>query len=215
VYFLIFSRCIIPKRINLQEPLPYNEPELLRQVAAGSTPAFQRLVLAYQRKLFSYIYKVTASRELTRDMVQDIFLNLWLMRAKLPEINNLNAYLHRVAHNEIYHSLQKVAREELVLHHLKNEGQVAEDAGQPLLSKEIRLYIQQLVDQLTPRQREVFLLSREEGLSYEEIARHMGIGFETVKYHMAEALKFLRAGLGSQYGSQAVILFVIWQLGNV
>ncbi len=75
--------------------------------------------------------------------------------------------------------------------------------------------IQQLVGRLTPKRREVFLRAREEGLSYQDIAGKMEIGFETVKYHMAEALKFLREGIESQYGSKAMIIFVIWQLGNV
>jgi RNA polymerase sigma-70 factor (ECF subfamily) len=199
----------------LSDPSLYNEPELLRQIAAGSTDAFERLVHAYQRRLFTYIYKVTQTRELARDLVQDIFLKLWEKRAKLPEIRQFSAYLYQVAHNEVYHNLHRVAREELALHIIKTTAsqQDTTDAGTPLISKEIRNYIQSLVDQMSPRQREAFLLSREEGLGYEHIAQRMGIGYETVKYHIAEALRFLRTELGKQYGSDAVIIFMIWQLG--
>ena len=199
----------------MREYDPYNEPELLKQVANGSEPAFERIVRAYQNRLFSYIYKVTASREVTRDLVQDIFLNLWLRKEKLPEIANLNAYLHRIAHNEVYQSLQKIAKEELVLNTLRAENDYVEDAYKSLLSKEIREQIQAIVDKLSPRQKEVFLLSREEGLKYEEIAKRLNIGFETVKFHLAEALKFLRAEIKDKYGPKATIIFVIWQLGNL
>lgn len=199
----------------MHAPLPYNEPELLQQVAEGSPIAFQRLFDAYQRRIYTYIFKLTASREATEDIVQNIFLQLWIRREKLPGIDNLNAYLHRSAHNACIKTMRNLARETLVLHYLKNEGIAVEDAGNHLLSKEIRQQIQNLVDRLSPKQREVFLLSREEGLKQEEIAQRMGIAISTVKSHLGDALKFLREELTGQYGAQAVIIFVIFQLGNV
>ena len=151
--------------------------------------------------------------------MQDIFLQLWTMREKLPGINNLNAYLHKSASHAAYRSLERLAKEELVIHYLKiksgapEQGDTANVFNQ-VLSKEIRGQVQQLVDQLTPRQREVFLLSRENGLKNEEIAQRLGIGYESVKSHLADALKFLRRELKKQYGWQATAIFVVYQLGN-
>lgn len=207
----------------MEDHLLYNEPELLRQVAGGSEQAFRRLFDAYRRRLYTYAYRVTGSREVTEDIVQDIFLQVWTMREKLPTITNLNAYLHKAAHHAAYRSLEKIAREELVLHHLKTQSASREKIGQSgpnspaaqLLSREIREQIQSLVDQLTPRQRQVFLLSREEGLKQQEIAQKLGIGYESVKSHLADALKFLRSELRGTYGSQAIAIYVIWQLMNV
>ncbi|NML22561.1 RNA polymerase sigma-70 factor [Pseudoflavitalea sp. G-6-1-2] len=191
---------------------PYNEPLLLQQVAEGNSLAFRQLFDQYQRRVYSYSFKITNSHEVTEDIVQDVFLEIWNIRHRLHEIENFNAYLHRIAHSKVYRSLQRVAREELVLQHLKQQGTPVDEAGKPLLSKEITHFIQSLVEQLTPRQREVFLLSREEGLKYEEIAQRMGIGFETVKSHLANALKFLRSEIGKQYGSQAIAILIIWEL---
>lgn len=199
----------------MHEPLPYNEPELLRQVADGSESAFKRLFDSYERRLYTYAYKLTASREATEDIVQDIFLTLWAMREKLPEIRNLNAYLHRSAHNACMRSMRNMARETLVQHYLKSKATGIEEAGNQLLSKEIRTQIQNLVDRLSPKQRQAFLLSREEGLRHEEIAQRMGIALNTVKTHLGDALKFLRDELSGQYGTQALAIFVIFQLGNV
>jgi RNA polymerase sigma-70 factor (ECF subfamily) len=201
--------------IHLYSQIPHNEPALLRQVAEGDEEAFRQLFNAYQRRIYSYAYKVTASREATEDIIQDVFLEIWNMRHRLTEVENFNAYLHRAAHNKVYRNLQRVAKEELVLRHLKTQGAFADEAGKPLLSKEVAQFIQSLVNKLTPRQREVFLLSREEGLKYEEIAERMGVGFETVKSHLADALKFLRSEIGKQYGPKAIAIFVIWQLANV
>lgn len=193
----------------------HNESELLKQVANGSEAAFEIIVRAYQKRLYTYIFKITASREISNDLVQDIFLKLWLRKEKIQEINNLNAYLHRVAHNEVYQSLQRIAKEELVLTVLRNEIRHEEDACQSLLSKEIKEEIQLIIGKLSPRQKQVFLLSREEGLKYDEIAERLNIGYETVKFHMAGALKFMRQELKNKYGTMAIIIFAIWQLGTM
>ncbi|MGN6418236.1 MAG: RNA polymerase sigma factor [Pseudobacter sp.] len=192
-----------------------NEFELLQQTAAGSEEAFKALFFLYQRRIFSYAFKVIASRELAEDVVQETFLEVWKIRHRLPEIGNFNAYLHKVAHSKLYHNLQQAAKEELVLQHLKTSGNIADEAGYPLLSKEVAQFIRSLVDRLTPRQREVFLLSREEGLTYEQIATRTGVGFETVKSHLADALRFMRSEIGKQYGEQAIAIVVIWQLAGV
>lgn len=194
---------------------PNNEFELLQQSAAGSEEAFKALFLLYQRRIFSYAFKVIPSREVAEDVVQETFLEIWRIRHRLPEIENFNAYLHKIAHSKLYQNLRQVAKEELVLQHLKTRGNMADEAGNPLLGKEVAMFIQSLVDRLTPRQREVFLLSREEGLTYEQIAERTGIGFETVKSHLADALRFLRSGIGKQYGEQAIAIIVIWQLTGV
>src|SRR5690606_31325510 len=114
---------------------------------------------AYRRKLFSYIFKITASREIAEDTIQDIFLKLWSVRETLSAIGNINAYLHRMAHNYAYHGFRRLAKETLLLDHLRKQED--SDTGNPvqeLLSKEVRAYIQLLVDRLTPQQRKVFLL---------------------------------------------------------
>jgi RNA polymerase sigma-70 factor (family 1) len=202
----------------LPEKEIYIEPHLLQSIAKGDVSAFERLVRAYQLRLFSYIYKAVQSRELTLDLIQDIFLTLWLRREKLPEIRQFNAYIYQVAHNIVYQSLKQIAREALVLKALRTNNNCLADtnaAGDSLLSKEVREYIQSLVDAMPARQREAFLLSREEQLGYDAIAERMNIGRETVKYHVAEALKFLRSELTKQYGKDALVIIMIWQLRNL
>ncbi|HEX2629423.1 MAG TPA: sigma-70 family RNA polymerase sigma factor [Chitinophagaceae bacterium] len=202
----------------MQDSVPYNEPALLRAIAHSDASAFEQLVRAYQPRLFTYIYKTTQSRELALDLVQDLFLTLWSRREKLQEIREFNAYVFQIAHNLVYASLQQTAKQELVLTALKTNGaglEATDDGGRLLLSKEIREYIQSLIGRMPARQREAFLLSREGGLGYEAIAAKMGVGRETVKFHIAEALKFLRTELKDQYGSDALIIIIIWQLGNL
>lgn len=194
--------------------MPVNkEQELLMNIASGSEPAFKELFQAYRRKLFGYVFKITESREIAEDAVQDIFLKLWSVREALPAISNVNAYLHRMAHNYAYHGFRQLAKETLLLDQLRKQevGDIYTPV-QKLLSKEVATYIQGLVDRLTPQQRKVFLLSREEGLKQDEIARQLKVSISTVKKHMVDALAFLREEIRQNYSLYAVALFVIHQL---
>ncbi len=196
---------------------PYNEKELLQRIAGGSEEAFRQLFDEYRRRLFTYVYKITESRETSEDTVQEIFLTLWAKRTTLTSIDNISAYLYRMAHNNAYHGFRKLAKETLLIDHLKKEqsGAAGPMPEQQLISKEVQAYVQSLVDQLTPQQRKVFLLSRENGLKQEEIARELGVSISTVKKHMVDALHFLRDEINKNYGSQAVAIFVVYQLSAI
>jgi RNA polymerase sigma-70 factor (ECF subfamily) len=159
------------------------------------------------------LFRITDSRELAEDAMQEIFLKLWNRRELFHEIENLNAYLHRMAHNFAYHGFRRMAKEALVLDHLRaGSEKVGVEPEDRLISKEVQGYIHSLVDQLTPQQRRVFLLSREGGLKQEEIAQRLGISLSAVKKHMVDALRFLREEISGKYGSLAIALFVLFDL---
>jgi len=154
-----------------------------------------------------------SSREIAEDTVQEIFLKLWSVRKTLPAIGNMNAYLHRMAHNYAYQGFRRLAKETLLLDHLsKQEEGYTRSPVQELQSKEVAAYIQGLVDRLTPQQRKVFLLSREDGLKQEEIASRLNISISTVKKHMVDALAFLREEIRQNYSLYATALIVVHQL---
>lgn len=208
--FFIIS---IPKNGSLSEMLINREQELLLEIASGSEVAFRELFQAYRRKLFSYLFKMTASREIAEDALQDIFLKLWTVRESLPTVGNINAYLHRMAHNYAYHVFRRLAKETLLLDQLRMQKDCdTASPAQELLSKEVTTYIQSLVDRLTPQQRKVFLLSREEGLKQAEIASRLDVSISTVKKHMVDALSFLREEIRQNYSLYAPALFIIHQL---
>ena len=191
--------------------LLYNERELLVQVSASNEIAFRQLFDTYRGKLYAYILKITESKETAEDTVHDVFLKLWTSRDRLPEIQNLNAYLYRMAHNQAYNGLRRMAKETLVMAELeRGAGYENSDPNDKLVRKEVRQFIHDAINKLTPQQKEVFRMSREEGLKQEEIALRLNISIFTVKKHLTDGLNHLRKEISNSYGTHAAALYVMY-----
>ncbi len=191
---------------------PYHEKELLQQLANGSEAAFTDIFYHYRSKLYHYIYTITASQEMAEDTVHDIFLKIWNSRDKLAGIENMNAYLYRLCHNQAISGLRRMAKETLILSELQQETIPLLPDIDPASQREIRTYIQQAVNKLSPQQRKIFLLSRHDGLKHKQIADKLGVSINTVKTHLAQALRFLREEISQQYGLQATVIWILYQL---
>ncbi len=195
----------------MREEKLLTESELLLQIAAGNEQAFRQLFNTYRAKLYTYILKIAESKEAAEDTVHDVFLKIWLAREKLPEIKNINAYLYRMAHNRALNGLRRMAKETLVIAELeKNTRFKNNDSDNTLLRKEIRKCIQDAVNKLTPKQKEVFRMSREEGLKQEDIAQQLNISIFTVKKHLTDALHSLRKEIAQSYGSPGLVLYLLF-----
>lgn len=200
----------------MQDYSPYDEQELLRQVAEGSETAFRAIFQQYGGKLQSYVLKLSRSKETAEDIVHDVFLNIWKNRETLTQIEKFDSYLFRAAHNAAHRGFQRRAKEVLIVASLQREAASTNEdfEGEALIThREVREYISQAIDRLTPQQRKIFLLSREEGLTHTEIAERLGIARRTVTNTITEALGALRDDIGSGYGSLAVAIFVLHRLG--
>ncbi len=195
----------------------YNEKELLRQLAEGSEAAFRTLFLAYRDKLYTYVAKVSGSEEAAEDVVHEVFLKLWSKRAELPEIENLNAYLYRIARNDSINLFRRMAKETLILSEIGREQglETGFEGEDRITHAEVLATIKEAVEKLTPQQRQVFLMSREQGLKVSEISQQLNIAEQTVKNRITEALKALRADIGRVYGPHAIIIYTLYNLTGI
>ena len=164
----------------------YDEQELMRRVARGDEDAFRRLYNQFQPFLATHIFRITDSRELTEEIIQDVFLKIWQTRENLYEIRSFKAYLLVISKNHALNAIKKIAREfDLLLKYtLENKPAEMEDYKSAYYS-----LLDEAIDNLSTRQKEVYLLSRHERLTYQQIADKIGIGKESVKTHIELAIK--------------------------
>jgi RNA polymerase sigma-70 factor (family 1) len=198
----------------LQQHDKYNEKNLLTQIAEGNGEAFRIMFLHYGPMLKSYLLKLSRSRETAEDIVHDVFLEIWKNREGLTEVEQFKPYLFRAVHNRAHRSFERQAKESLILHELRKRQNlaVAFEGEDSITSKEVRNFIRQTVDKLTPQQKKIFLLSRHQGLNHGEIAERLGISIHTVKNHMTDALRFLRNEIDNSYGSYALAIIILHEL---
>jgi RNA polymerase sigma-70 factor (ECF subfamily) len=174
----------------------FDEKALLLSVADGNENAFSLLFKTYCNHLGDFILRITASQSLTEEIVQDVFLKIWLNRQALTQVNCFKAYLYVIARNHAFNCLKQLAREksrqqEWAYHFPFNTSDTEE-------TPDLALMVERAVEQLPPRQKNVYLLSRKEGISQEGIAQRLNISHQTVKKHMVLALRFLRNYLRTQ-----------------
>lgn len=173
-----------------------NEKLLLEQISEDNEEAFSQVFYAYKDKLYAFIYRITESKELSADIVQDTFLKIWELRGKLFSIDNFNAYLFRMAQNQAINELRRMSRETLVLaERQKTNNFSSETPEEKLQYKNITAYIREIVNSLPPQQKTVYCLSREQNLKQEDIAQQLQISISTVQNHMTQALKTIREKL--------------------
>ncbi len=192
----------------MPEPKLY-EKDLLRQVAAGDEKAFGLLFHQHWDHIYTVALSITRSVTISEDLVQDIFLKIWLNRSQLTSIEHFDNYLFIVARNAIYTSLRQTGIKESLLQKLEDPGTARWTSEEELLAKESGRLIHEAVSQVSPQQQAVYRLSRESGLKYEQIAQQLGISKSTVRNHMVKALQNIREYLQANTDDLLLILCLL------
>jgi RNA polymerase sigma-70 factor (family 1) len=181
---------------GLSQDKLYNEQELLTRIAEGDEVAFSLLYHHYYPKIYALARHFTESPVFAEEIVQDVFLKVWLKQQSLHEIVDFDSYLFVMARNQIYMYLKKMANSKTQPAELISFDPA--DAHTPerrLQSKEYALLLAQAVNRLPRQQSDVYRLSKEEGLTREQIAAHLNISPETVKVHLTRAMRSIRTFL--------------------
>ena len=184
------------------------DEQLLPLIAAGSEKAFALLFERYRDRLYTYLIKITKSKETSEEMVLDAFVKIWTARFNLNDINHFEAFLFRVAHNRAIDFLRQAQRSKHMQAAIYQEMlalQTRVMADESLLRSETEKSIQSAVQQLSPQRQEVFRLSREENLSYDDIAEKMQLSKFTVRNHLSAALHFIRSHLDNGHELAALL----------
>lgn len=187
-----------------------NESDLLQQLAQGDESAFQQLFSHYWNQVYGAALRLTKSPEQATDLAQDIFLKVWLNRAKMQEIRNFPAFLNTVSRNLIHdHIRTKLFREHdkaFIYSYLSYN----ETTPQRLLeNKELTRLLQEAINSLPPQLKQVFTMGRLKGFRHEEIARQLNITPLSSKVYMVRALTALRKYL-EQHADKLLLLLILF-----
>lgn len=166
------------------------------QLAQGDEAAFEQLFRHYQPQVLKVAYLYLRSRSLSEEIVQDVFVKLWAARQQLGEVKDFKAWLFIVSRNHIVNCLTRLARERTA-RATWNQRTIGEsiETDHKVRESEINGLLQQAILHLPEQQQRVFRLAREQCLSYDQIALHLGLSPHTVRTHMSRALAGIRSFL--------------------
>ena len=188
----------------------YNEQELIKLIGQSNEPAFAQLFDHYRNRIYSVALKLTHSTTVAEEIVQNVFLKIWLRRFALNEIENFSAYLFTIARNETYQILKQIAKNyKIVLLRENDPSFVHNNTEEYLIGKEFSSLLQKAIDRLPHQQKQVYKLMKEGTLKRGEVAELLQIQPETVKFHLAQAMKNIRTYCMLHLNSLMCFLFFL------
>jgi RNA polymerase sigma-70 factor (ECF subfamily) len=168
--------------------------ELILLIQKDDKVAFYNIYERYSKRLYGFVLRYIKQKEDAEEIVQEVFVKIWESRNKIDAYLSFESFLFTIAYNTTISLLRKRTNENKYLEYLKSLQQPNNfpDLIDEIHFNELNDRVQSLLNELTPRQKEIFQLSREEGLTHDEIAKKLDISVNTVKKHMANTLTLLK-----------------------
>jgi len=186
-----------------KEKLAYHFSEVKR----GDTASFEFLFNNMSDKVYGFSYSLLKNREEAKEVVQETFFRLWIHRHQILEEYSVQSYLFSIAKNIVISNIRKknVRHGQKIIY-----GQDADEnyTEKQILFQELKEQVEGLVNKLPAKRREIFILSREKGMSNKEIATHLNISVQTVNNQISSAISFVREHLDEYLATIAIIIFL-------
>jgi RNA polymerase sigma-70 factor (family 1) len=171
----------------------HTDDQLLKLLYQSDEGAFAEIYNRYWKPLYTSAHNILQVREAAQDAVQEVFISLWKRRQNI-QVDVLQPYLHQAVRFQVFKAIRAEKTDKDFFNRLSaiSKDILFED---PLLFKELESIYQQLIQSLPPDEQEIFLLHRDGGLTYKQIAEQKNISVKTVEKKMSRALKEIRYGM--------------------
>ena len=184
----------------MREHTEQPESIYILQLQHGDKKSFETLFNQYYIPLVDYAYRLLHDRDAAKDIIQDIFFQLWDKHSDLNIKTSLHSYLYKMVYTKCISSIRHQAVIQKYIEHSMLDIYFQELIQTPeseleLINKDINHFINEAIDQLPPRCKEIFILSRIEHKSHQEIARQLNLSTKTIESQLTIALARLRKEL--------------------
>ncbi|MFD2872329.1 RNA polymerase sigma factor [Mucilaginibacter ximonensis] len=183
---------------------------LFAELAQGSEKAFVKIYWNYTKRLYPFVLKMTHDEVTAEEIIQEVFVQLWEKRAQLKNVQYPTSYLFQIASNKTLNYLKRESNRSRILeNYAKSHSEVTYGTDKGLDLKETSEILRLAIDSLPEQRKLIFELSRQEGLSNEEIAQQLGIAKQTVKNQLVTALKNIRTYMEHRQSFFSFALFYL------
>jgi RNA polymerase sigma-70 factor (ECF subfamily) len=193
----------------------------VEDLKSGSEKAFRQIMEHWYSRLFNFANGYLHNEENTKEVIQDVFLQLWDNRKKLADNTSLNAYLFTVTRNRCIDLIRRQRlmlqfrsdKQEEYLRHTENFHALSDPILDEIFADELQSEIDKTVGSLPEQRQKVFIMSRTHGLKNKEISSLLDLSEKTVESHLTKALRTIRTTLEKRFpGTLNLITILIRKL---
>jgi RNA polymerase sigma-70 factor, Bacteroides expansion family 1 len=186
------------------------EKNFAERLRSDDKKVIDEIFALYHIKIFRFSVSYLKNEDDAYDIVQEVFIKIWEARLSLKPDTNFDAFIFTIAKNAVMSLFRKRLSEQKYLDYLSESAvSNAHDTEEQTDYIFLRQKYEQLVETLPVKRKEIFLLSRENGLSNKEIALRQGVSEKTVEDHITKALAYLKKQLSS-YGIWTLLFYFLF-----
>ncbi len=188
-----------------------DDADLTRRVKSGEKEAYQALFERYAPKIYHFALSYLKSTADSEELVQDVFLKVWEKREILDATQNIKAFVFKIAINTIYDFIRRKNIENAFQEFSKaNYAADSNNTWDTLIFEEMQTTINSLVAQMPEQRKKIFKLSKNKGLSNDEIAQELNLSKRTVENQLYRALLFLKEHLRNESAIALLFFFLFY-----
>jgi len=166
---------------------------LVQQLQQGNEQAFTFLYDKYSKQLYRNILRLTKDEDIAEELLQDLFLKIWESRENINPEKSFKSFLYKVAENLVYAHFRKIAKDNRLIAKLVIAYvDVDINAEDVIISKENQNLLNKAIENLPPQRKQVYMLCKLEGKTYEEVSNELGISTSTIRNQIVKANKAVR-----------------------
>lgn len=170
--------------------------KIIKRFKEGDVEAFDEIYHIYSKKMFHFALGMIKDQDISKDLVQEVFVNLWEKRDQLDPGLNFDNYLFTIAYNSIRKFFRKRSIETKFVDQIVNKSpELIESVEGTVIYNELIELASKTIENLPPKRKMVYKLSRQEGMKIKEIASKLDISPRTAENHLSKALKYLKKEL--------------------
>lgn len=158
----------------------------------------EKILKNYEKRIYAFFLKNIKIPTVAEDLTQDVLMKLWIRRKSLENVENVESFIFTIARNHVIDHLRKAKTDQRYKESLIREIKIQPPRSlDNIIYQEYKTMLDEVLNELPPRQKEIFQLSRLNGLSHDEIATQLNISNKTVRNHLFEALHYIRTRINT------------------
>ena len=182
----------------MKKPFENNEIEILRRLRKGDEVAFEIIFHRYKNRVKGFVHKLLPPNISSDVILQEVFIKIWINRKNIDPAKNFSSFVFTISKNLVLDQLKSTVNKKLIYaeRHILEEI-IAGNEPQKTSEEDMEIMLQNCINKLPTRRRQIFNLSRFEGLTYKQIAAKLNISENTVDTQIRKSLQFLRQEFSS------------------